>query len=88
MAIECGAKNGIFPVDEITLEMISCSTVHLRYEADQDAEYERTIDIDLSQIKQTVAFPTSPKHSDLDDIPDIKSIRWSRSAQTEGSKIS
>ena len=75
MAIECGAKNGIFPVDKITLEYISARSNRTPkvYEADQDAEYERTIDIDLSQIKQTVAFPHLPENTrTFDDIPDIK----------------
>jgi 3-isopropylmalate/(R)-2-methylmalate dehydratase large subunit len=75
MAIECGAKNGIFPVDEITLEYVSARSNRTPkvYEADQDAEYERTIDIDLSQIKQTVAFPHLPENTrTFDDIPDIK----------------
>lgn len=75
MAIECGAKNGIFPVDEITLEYVSARSNRTPkvYEADQDAEYERTIDIDLSQIKQTVAFPHLPENTrTFDDIPDTK----------------
>ena len=63
------------PVDEITLEYVSARSNRTPkvYEADQDAEYERTIDIDLSQIKQTVAFPHLPENTrTFDDIPDIK----------------
>ena len=75
MAIEGGAKNGIFPVDEITLEYIAAraSRKPVVYEADADAEYEKTIEIDLSKIKQTVAFPHLPENArTFDDIPDIK----------------
>ena len=62
MAIEAGAKNGIFPVDDITLV----------YEADPDAEYEKVIDIDLAKIVPTVACPHLPENthpaSELHDI--------------------
>ncbi|HHT17538.1 MAG TPA: 3-isopropylmalate dehydratase large subunit [Papillibacter sp.] len=74
MAIECGAKNGIFPVDEKTLEYVRARSNRepVVYEADPDAVYERVIDIDLSTVKQTVAFPHLPENArTFDDIPDI-----------------
>lgn len=65
MAIEAGAKNGIFPVDDITLDYLKAhgkKTPQI-FEADDDAEYERVIDIDLSTIKSTVAFPHLPENT-------------------------
>ncbi len=75
MAIEAGAMNGIFPVDEKTLAYIKehSNRVPVIYEADEDAEYARVIDIDLGQIKQTVSFPHLPENTrTFDDIPDIR----------------
>ncbi len=75
MAIEGGAKNGIFPVDEKTLSYIAERTDRkpVVYEADPDAEYDQVIDIDLSQVKQTVSFPHLPENArTFDDIPEIK----------------
>ena len=62
MAIEAGAKNGIFPVDEQT---IAYEKGRIAYEydvvtADEDAEYCRTVDINLSELKPVVAFPHLP----------------------------
>ena len=62
MAIEAGAKNGIFPVDEQT---IAYEKGRINYEydvvtADEDAEYCRTVDINLSELKPVVAFPHLP----------------------------
>lgn len=74
MAIECGAKNGIFPVDGITMEYVNGRSEREPkiFEADPDAEYERTIEIDLSQLKSTVAFPHLPENTrTFDDIPRI-----------------
>lgn len=74
MAIECGAKNGIFPVDDITNEYVNGRSEREPriFEADPDAEYERTIEIDLSQLKSTVAFPHLPENTrTFDDIPRI-----------------
>ncbi len=74
MAIEAGAKNGIFPVDEKTLEYLKgrAERTPVIYEADEDAEYERTIEIDLSLIKPTVSCPHLPENtrpaSELSDI--------------------
>ena len=75
MAIEAGAKNGIFPVDEKTLEYLRAHGAKEPrvYGADADAEYERVIGIDLSQVKQTVAFPHLPGNArTFDDIGDVK----------------
>lgn len=75
MAIEAGAKNGIFPVDDQTLAYIKeHSTREPKvYKADADAEYSRVIDLDLSKIKQTVSFPHLPENArTFDDMPDIK----------------
>ena len=75
MAIEAGAKNGIFAVDEVTKEYLKGRTdrEYKVYEADPDAEYDEEYTIDLSQIKPTVAFPHLPENArTFDDIPDIK----------------
>ena len=75
MAIECGAKNGIFPVDEKTLEYVNgrSEREYKVFEADEDAEYNRTITVDLSTLKSTVAFPHLPENTrTFDDIPEIK----------------
>lgn len=75
MAIECGAKNGIFPVDEKTLEYVNgrSEREYKVFEADEDAEYNRTITVDLSTLKSTVAFPHLPENTrTFDDIPQIK----------------
>jgi len=74
MAIEAGAKNGIFEVDEKTLEYVrEHSTREYKvYKADEDAEYSRVIEIDLSIIKPTVAFPHLPENTrTIDEVGDI-----------------
>ena len=65
MAIEAGAKNGIFPVDEVTRAYVAgrVDRPWTAYEADEDAEYERTIEIDLSSIDCTVAYPHLPENA-------------------------
>lgn len=65
MAIECGAKNGIFPVDDVTLEYVNgrTSREYTIYEADEDAEYDAVITIDLSALRPTVAFPHLPSNT-------------------------
>lgn len=65
MAIEAGAKNGIFPVDEVTARYMEgrCERQPVVYTADPDAEYERTIEIDLSKIVPTVACPHLPENT-------------------------
>ena len=65
MAIEAGAKNGIFPVDETTLAYLREHNAKPPrvYEADADAEYERVIEIDLDELEPTVAFPHLPSNT-------------------------
>ncbi len=65
MAIECGAKNGIFPVDDITLEYVKGRSLrdYKIYEADDDAEYDSVVEIDLSILKPTVACPHLPENT-------------------------
>ncbi len=65
MAIEAGAKNGIFPVDERTraYEEGRVSHPYTAYEADPDAEYARTIEINLSELSPVVAFPHLPENT-------------------------
>jgi len=74
MAIEAGAKNGIFPVDGICLEYLKAHGAKqpVVKEADADATYARTIDIDLSTLRPTVAFPHLPENTrTIDEIEDI-----------------
>lgn len=65
MAIEAGAKNGIFPVDEITLDYLNgrSEREYKIFTADEDAEYDDIIEIDLSQIAPTVACPHLPENT-------------------------
>ena len=65
MAIEAGAKNGIFPVDEKTIEYITgrVNRPYTVYEADADAEYERVVEIDLNTLESTVALPHLPSNT-------------------------
>ena len=65
MAIEAGAKNGIFPVDEVTIRYLTGRSrrAWAVYEADPDAEYEKTIHIDLSAIEPTVSWPHLPENT-------------------------
>ena len=65
MAIEAGAKNGIFAVDEVTRAYMDGRTQRLYtvYEADPDAEYEAEYTIDLSAIVPTVAYPHLPENT-------------------------
>ncbi len=65
MAIEAGAKNGIFPVDKVTLDYLNgrAKREPVIYEADPDAEYERNIEIDLSSIYPTVSCPHLPENT-------------------------
>lgn len=74
MAIEAGGKNGIFPFDEITKEYVE-GRVQQPYEAvapDEDASYEKVIEIDLSKMTPVVAFPHLPGNthpvSEIDKI--------------------
>jgi 3-isopropylmalate/(R)-2-methylmalate dehydratase large subunit len=75
MAIEAGAKNGIFAVDDITVEYQKgrVDREYKIYEADADAEYDAVYDIDLSQIKPTVSFPHLPENTrTTDECGDVK----------------
>lgn len=75
MAIEAGAKNGIFPVDELCLAYLKehGAKAPKIYEADADAEYEREIKINLAELKPTVAFPHLPENTHTVDT--IKTIK-------------
>ena len=76
MAIEAGAKNGIFPVDDLTLEYIKvhapekfANNEYTVYEADEDAEYDEVIEIDLGTLRPTIAFPHLPENTKtIDEI--------------------
>jgi 3-isopropylmalate/(R)-2-methylmalate dehydratase large subunit len=75
MAIECGAKNGIFPVDDITLEYVNGRSLreYKIYEADDDAEYDSVVEIDLSKLKPTVACPHLPENTKtVDELDKIE----------------
>ena len=73
MAIEAGAKNGIFPVDERALAYMKgrFSRPVRIFEADADAKYEATYEIDLSKLQPTVAFPHLPENTRTawEDLP-------------------
>ncbi len=75
MAIEAGGKNGIFEVDDKTIEYVrahGCREPRV-FKADDDAQYDAVYVIDLSQIKPTVAFPHLPENTRLvEEIEDIK----------------
>ena len=75
MAIEAGAKNGIFAVDDVTKAYMDerVSRPYTVYEADPDAAYDEVYDIDLSEIKPTVAFPHLPENTrTIDEVGDVK----------------
>ena len=75
MAIEAGAKNGIFEVDEVTEKYVKerSNRKFEVFKADDDAHYNRVIDIDLSKIKSTVAFPHLPENTKtIDEVGEIK----------------
>ena len=77
MAIEAGAKNGIFPVDEAAIEYLDkhAKRDYKIYEAYSDAEYEEVVDVDLSAIRPTVAFPHLPGNAKtVDEIEAMDKI--------------
>ena len=77
MAIEAGAKNGIFPVDVAAIEYLDkhAKREYKIYEADEDAEYEEVVDVDLSAIRPTVAFPHLPGNAKtVDEIEAMDKI--------------
>ena len=78
MAIEAGAKNGIFPVDDKTIQYLNEHTKkeYTVYEADEDAEYEQVIEIDLAEVRPTVAFPHLPGNAKtIDEIEAMEPIK-------------
>jgi len=75
MAIEAGAKNGIFEVDEETVNYVKeRSEREIRiFRADEDAVYDEVYEIDLSEIKSTVAFPHLPENTrTIDEVGEVK----------------
>ncbi len=77
MAIEAGAKNGIFPVDDLTIEYIKRHSTkdYTVYEADEDAVYDEVIEIDLGKVRPTVAFPHLPGNGHtIDEIETMDKI--------------
>ena len=75
MAIEAGAKNGLFEVDDVTLEYVNARKQHdyKIFKADEDAVYDEVIEIDLSKINSTVACPHLPENTkDATELGDIK----------------
>ncbi len=75
MAIEAGGKNGIFPVDEKTLEYVKehSNKEYTVFEADSDAEYDAVYEIDLSSLRPTVSFPHLPENTKtIDEVGDIE----------------
>ena len=65
MAIEAGGKNGIFPVDEVTVEYMKAhgDRPYKVYEADSDAEYAEEYTIDLGKLRPTVSYPHLPSNT-------------------------
>ena len=75
MAIEAGGKNGIFPVDEKTIEYMKEHSKQewMEFNADEDAEYETVYEIDLSKIRPTVSFPHLPDNTrTIDEVGEVK----------------
>lgn len=75
MAIEAGGKNGIFPVDEKTVEYMNehSTKKYAIYEADENAAYDEVIEINLSTLKPTVSFPHLPENTrTIDEVGNVK----------------
>ena len=75
MAIEAGAKNGIFPVDDQTLAYLKAHGAKAPrvYAADPDAAYDRTVEIDLAALEPTVAFPHLPENTKkISEVGEVK----------------
>lgn len=75
MAIEAGGKNGIFPVDEKTIEYLKdhAAKEWKVYEADADAEYDEVYEVDLSTLRPTIAFPHLPDNTrTIDEVGDVE----------------
>jgi len=78
MAIEAGAKNGIFPVDELTLEYVKehSNKEYALFEADDDAVYDEKHIIDLAALRPTVSFPHLPENTKtIDEIAAMDDIK-------------
>lgn len=74
MAIEAGAKNGIFMVDDVTLNYVKehSTKPYKVYEPDSDAGYDEVYEIDLSALRPTVAFPHLPDNTrTIDEVGDV-----------------
>ena len=74
MAIEAGAKNGIFPVDDVTIAYMKehSKREYKVFEADPDAVYDEEYTIDLSELKSTVSFPHLPENTKtIDEVGDV-----------------
>ena len=74
MAIEAGGKNGIFPVDDKTIEYMKgrVDREYKVYAADEDAEYDEVYEINLSEIRPTVSFPHLPENTKT--IDEVKAM--------------
>ncbi len=75
MAIEAGAKNGIFMVDDITKEYMKgrVDREYKVFEPDEDAEYEKTVTVNLSELRPTVAFPHLPENTRIiDEVGEVR----------------
>ncbi|MBU3137217.1 3-isopropylmalate dehydratase large subunit [Clostridium gasigenes] len=75
MAIEAGAKNGIFPVDKETIGYLKdhAAKEWKVYEADADAQYDEVYEIDLSTLRPTIAFPNLPDNTrTIDEVGDVE----------------
>ncbi|MDD3402536.1 MAG: 3-isopropylmalate dehydratase large subunit [Hespellia sp.] len=78
MAIEAGAKNGIFAVDDQTITYMKehATKEYAVYEADADAEYDEIIEVDLSKVRPTVAFPHLPGNAKtIDEVEAMEPIK-------------
>lgn len=74
MAVEAGGKNGIFPVDDKTINYMEERKIKewKNFQADEDAVYDQVIDINLDELNPTVACPSSPENTKpIDEIKDI-----------------
>jgi len=65
MAIEAGAKNGIFPVDRVTMDYLEgrCERQPVVYQADEDAQYDEVIEVNLSELVPIVSCPHLPENT-------------------------
>ena len=78
MAIEAGAKNGIFIVDDQTRAYMDAHSdkQYTTYEPDEDAQYDQVVEIDLSEVRPTVAFPHLPGNAKtIDEVEAMEPIK-------------